>query len=154
MTQLLQMKPVMKATCKELLDDEDDNDNGESLSSAAAAAAPPRALAVQDQAVKKLETEIVELVSSLRSAETTTTTLQYDSLEELSWIALALVRPRCGPNDLLESFQIRNVKRRLEAVRRLLRRALVVDDPPTLRQEESSLIRNYDNNDEEPSAFE
>jgi hypothetical protein len=156
MTQLLQMKPVMKATCKELLDDDED-DNGKSLLSAAAeAAVTPRELVVQDQAVKKLETEIVEMVSSLRSAETTTTTtttLQYNSLEELSWIALALVRPRCCPNELMESFLIRNVKRRLEAVRRLLRRALVVDDPPTVRQEEGSLIRKYDN-DEESSAFQ
>jgi hypothetical protein len=150
MTQLLQMKPVMKATCKELVDDDDESSLSSSLP-----------VLVQDQEMTRLANQVNELVSALlsvtagssSSSSSSTETLRYDSLEELSWKALALARQRCGTNELLESFQMRNVKSRLEAVRRLLLRyALAVSQEPnsSSRPEGPPLISS----DDESSVFE
>jgi hypothetical protein len=149
MTQLLQMKPVMKATCKELVDD----DESSSLSL--------QVLVEDQEEMTSLAKQVNDLVSALLSAtagssssSSSTATLRYDSLEELSWKALALARQRCGTNELLESFQMRNVKSRLVAVRRLLvRYALAVSREPnsSSRPEGLPLIIS---SDDESSVFE
>jgi hypothetical protein len=151
MTQLLQMKPVMKATCKELVDD----DESSSLSL--------QVLVEDQEEMTSLANQVNDLVSALLSPATagssssssssSTATLRYDSLEELSWKALALARQRCGTNELLESFQMRNVKSRLVAVRRLLLRyAMAVSQEPnsSSRPEGPPWISS----DDESSVFE